>query len=106
VHRACTPLRFQIGLFSQINLKHVPGLVRLLRDGETLADLQKLSPEEILIRWVNYHMQEAGVDRRLANFQGDIKDSEIYTHLLYQIAPADKGKRACTLVTYAWGLQA
>jgi hypothetical protein len=52
---------FQIGLFSQINLIQVPGLIRLLRDGETLADLQKLSPEEILVRWVNYHMEQVAL---------------------------------------------
>jgi plastin-3 len=80
----------RIGLFSQIDLIHVPGLVRLLRDGESLADLQKLSPEQILIRWVNYHLQNADIDRRLTNFTTDVQDSEIYTHLLKQIAPAER----------------
>lgn len=81
----------RIGLFSQIDLVHVPGLVRLLRDGETLADLQKLSPEQILIRWVNYHLEQAGVDRRLNNFTSDVVDSEIYSYLLKQIGPAERG---------------
>lgn len=81
---------FQIGLFSQIDLIRVPGLVRLLKDGESLADLQKLSPEQILVRWVNYHLENAGVERRLHNFTTDIQDSEIYTYLLKQIAPAER----------------
>ncbi|PAV65658.1 hypothetical protein WR25_12749 [Diploscapter pachys] len=81
----------RIGLFNQIDLQHCPGLFRLLRDGETLEDLRKLSPEEILIRWVNYHMERAGIDRRLHNFTSDIMDSEIYTHLLHQIAPTGTG---------------
>lgn len=34
----------------------MPGLFRLLEKGETLDDLRKLSPEQILIRWVNYHL--------------------------------------------------
>ena len=51
---------FQIGLFAKIDLHNVPGLMRLLREGEELEDLQKLTPEEILIRWVNYHMENAG----------------------------------------------
>lgn len=46
----------QIGLFNQIDLRHVPGLFRLLQEGETLDDLRKLSPEQILIRWVNYQL--------------------------------------------------
>lgn len=51
-------LSLQNGLFAQISLTQVPGLFRLLRDDETLEDLQKLSPEEILKRWVNYHMEQ------------------------------------------------
>lgn len=81
----------RIGLLSQIDLHHCPGLVRLLRDGETLADLQKMSPEQILLRWVNYHLEGAGVERRIGNFTEDIKDSEAYTYLLKQIAPMEKG---------------
>ncbi|PIO67038.1 hypothetical protein TELCIR_11229, partial [Teladorsagia circumcincta] len=81
----------QIGLFNQIDLQHCPGLFRLLKEGETLDDLRKLSPEEILMRWVNYHMENANVNRRLTNFTTDINDSEIYTHLLHQIAPNGYG---------------
>lgn len=77
-------------MFSQIDLIHVPGLIRLLKEGETLADLQRLSPEQILIRWVNYHLEQAGVDRRLNNFTGDVQDSEIYTYLLKQIGPPER----------------
>ncbi|KAI4786066.1 hypothetical protein KUCAC02_037372 [Chaenocephalus aceratus] len=32
----------------------------LLRDGESLEDLMKLSPEELLLRWANFHLEEAG----------------------------------------------
>ena len=63
----------QIGLLSDINLANHPGLINLLEDGETPEDLKKLSPEQILIRWVNYHLRNAGVDRRIRNFQEDIK---------------------------------
>jgi hypothetical protein len=66
----------QIGLFREIDLVHVPGLFRLLKEGETLDDLRKLSPEQILIRWVNYHLERAGVQRRLNNFTSDVTDSE------------------------------
>ncbi|VEN53184.1 unnamed protein product [Callosobruchus maculatus] len=49
----------------------------------------KLSPEAILLRWVNYHLERAGTHRRVTNFQADITDSEVYTHLIKQIAPQD-----------------
>merc|ERR1711936_348248 len=78
-------------LFRQISINEHPGLVNLLMEGETLEDLMKLSPEEILLRWVNYQLEKEGSDRRASNFSGDIKDSEIYTDLLHQIAPKDSG---------------
>lgn len=81
----------RIGLLSEINLAHHPGLVRLLEEGESLDTLQRLSPEQILLRWVNYHLKNAGTDKRIHNFQGDITDSEAYTYLLSQIAPREAG---------------
>uniref|UniRef100_A0A915B7T8 Calponin-homology (CH) domain-containing protein n=2 Tax=Parascaris univalens TaxID=6257 RepID=A0A915B7T8_PARUN len=81
----------RIGLFNQIDLHHVPGLFRLLLEGETLDDLRRLSPEQILIRWVNYHLERAGIDRRLTNFTTDVVDSEIYTYLMNEIAPKGSG---------------
>ena len=81
----------RIGLFNQISLEHCPGLALLLQDGEEIAELMKLSPEAILLRWVNHHLDRAGVNRRCNNFTSDIKDSEIYSYLLKQIAPNDAG---------------
>ncbi|XP_030848715.1 plastin-3 [Strongylocentrotus purpuratus] len=80
----------RIGLFANIDLHNVPGLMNLLHDGETLEDLQKLTPEELLIRWVNYHLEQGGSPRRIKNFSEDIHDSEVYSILIKQIAPADK----------------
>ena len=79
----------RIGLFSHITLDNCPGLATLLNDGEHLEDLMKLSPEAILLRWVNHHLEKAGIARRCTNFQSDIVDSEVYSHLLKQIAPQD-----------------
>ena len=42
----------------QISISNVPGLVNLLREGEELADLMKLSPEQILLRWVNHQLEK------------------------------------------------
>ncbi|MCL4144989.1 UNVERIFIED_CONTAM: hypothetical protein GTU68_061355 [Idotea baltica] len=81
----------RIGLFNQITLEHCPGLANLLQDGEKIEELMKLSPEAILLRWVNHHLERAGVNRKCTNFTQDVKDSEIYTHLLKQIAPNDAG---------------
>jgi len=78
-------------LFNKINFRNIPGLSQLLFPGETFEDLLKLSIEQLLIRWVNYQLGKAGVDRRISNFSEDIKDSVAYIHLIHQIAPADAG---------------
>ncbi|RVE63685.1 hypothetical protein OJAV_G00138460 [Oryzias javanicus] len=79
----------KIGLFADIELSRNEALAALLRDGETLEDLMKLSPEELLLRWANYHLENAGC-KKINNFSSDIKDSRAYFHLLNQISP--KGK--------------
>lgn len=80
----------QIGLFSEINLAHHPGLVLLLRDGETKEDLLKLTKEELLLRWMNYHLTRSDYQgKEIKNFSSDIKDSIPYTYLLKQISPGN-----------------
>ncbi|KAK0152950.1 Plastin-3 [Merluccius polli] len=109
----------KIGLFADIELSRNEGtaqlgnsysqytkneaLAALLRDGETLEDLMKLSPEELLLRWANFHLENAGW-QKINNFSTDIKagrethccyyqgserrkDSRAYFHLLNQISP-------------------
>lgn len=49
-----------------------PALIALLREGENLEDLMKLSPEELLLRWANYHLEGAGC-QKVNNFSSDIK---------------------------------
>lgn len=72
-------------VLGEINLKKFPQLIRLLNEGEQLNDLLKLSPEELLLRWFNYHLKAAGYDKPITNFTSDIKDSEKYTILLNQL---------------------
>ncbi|XP_078265525.1 plastin-2-like isoform X1 [Rhinoraja longicauda] len=76
----------KIGLFADIELSRNEALIALLREGEDLEDLMKLSPEELLLRWANYHLEGAGC-QKVNNFSSDIKDSKSYFHLLKQIAP-------------------
>ena len=68
-----------------IQLKQHPELIRLLNQGEQLSDLLKLSPEQLLLRWFNYHLKAANYEKKINNFSGDVKDSEKYTILLNQL---------------------
>ncbi|KAJ8338350.1 hypothetical protein SKAU_G00373160 [Synaphobranchus kaupii] len=76
----------KIGLFADIELSRNEALAALLREGESLEDLMKLSPEELLLRWANFHLDNAGWSK-INNFSSDIKDSRAYFHLLNQISP-------------------
>jgi plastin-1 len=69
------------------NIKNRPELKCLLNDGEDLAFLSRLPPEEILLRWFNFHLKKAGSDRVVGNFSTDIQDSVCYHLLLNQINP-------------------
>ncbi|XP_054241916.1 plastin-1 [Indicator indicator] len=76
----------KVGLFADIEISRNEALIALLNEREELDQLMKLSPEELLLRWVNYHMANAGW-LKISNFSQDIKDSRVYYHLLNQIAP-------------------
>ncbi|ETO15237.1 actin bundling protein [Reticulomyxa filosa] len=73
-------------LLGSINLKAHPELIRLLQDGEEMNDLLALPPEEILKRWVNYHLAKENYPKRINNFGTDIKDAKVYTVLLKSIS--------------------
>uniref|UniRef100_A0A671W033 Plastin 1 (I isoform) n=1 Tax=Sparus aurata TaxID=8175 RepID=A0A671W033_SPAAU len=75
----------KVGLFADIEISKHEGLIGLLSDGEQLERLLSLSPEEMLLRWVNHHLQNAGTST-ISNFSDDIKDSRAYFYLLDQIA--------------------
>lgn len=74
------------GLFADIEISRNEALIALLSEGEELDHLMTLSPEDLLLRWVNYHLENAGW-QKINNFNNDIKDSRAYFHLLKQIAP-------------------
>ncbi|XP_015726957.1 plastin-1 [Coturnix japonica] len=76
----------KVGLFADIEISRNEALIALLNEGEELDQLMKLSPEDLLLRWVNYHLANAGW-QKINNFSQDIRDSRAYYHLLNQIAP-------------------
>jgi plastin-1 len=73
------------GLLGKIDIKLHPELYRLLEEDETLEQFLRLPPEQILLRWFNYHLKAANWPRRVQNFSNDVKDGENYTVLLAQI---------------------
>ena len=88
-------------------------LSRLKLEGELDETIASVPPEQILLRWFNYHLAQAGHHRKVTNFSSDIKvtlwscfvkrrcrtyllrmsvqDSENYSILLAQICPEKIG---------------
>ncbi|KAF9490336.1 fimbrin [Pleurotus eryngii] len=81
------------GLLAQVDIKLHPELYRLCEEGETVDDLLRLTPDQILLRWFNYHLKAAGWHRKVNNFSKDVSDGENYTVLLNQLKP-DQCSRA------------
>ena len=42
------------------------------------------------MRWMNFHLAEAGVSQRVNNFGPDMVDSTIYLHVMSRIDPEKK----------------
>ena len=77
-----------------VNQHYYENVIYQLNELQDLSTLLKLPREDILVRWVNYQLVKSSCDRRLSNFSADLKDSEIYTHLMARICPV------CMYYTY------
>lgn len=73
-----------------VSLKECPQLVKILEEGEELGDLLKLNPEQLLIRWFNYHLKNAGQEK-IVNLAENVQKGFKYTYLLNQVS---KGKQS------------
>ena len=82
-------------IFKNISLKDKPEIVQLLEKKEEISSLIKLSPENILLKWFNYHLKASGYEKKIENFSKenknaysfseDIKRCEKYIILLNQL---------------------
>ena len=72
---------------SKINLKETPYLLTIKDPNEDITSLLKLPPEQLLLRWFNYHLKRSEYKKEINNFSGDLKDGLAYTYLLNQISP-------------------
>ena len=52
---------------------------------ENMEDLARLPIETLLMRWVNYHLEKKGQERRVANVGADTSDSFAMYHVLNRL---------------------
>ena len=74
-------------------IKEDPDADDLVAEGETKDDLAtKVPVDDFLKRWVNKHLKLAESPREMNNYDEDLKDGEIYTTLMNDIAPTNCDK--------------
>ncbi|KAI3457756.1 hypothetical protein Pfo_014419 [Paulownia fortunei] len=76
----------KIQLLADLNLKKTPQLVELVEDSQ-VTNSYWLTPEKVLLKWMNFHLKKAGYKKQVTNFSSDLKDGEAYAHLLNALAP-------------------
>ena len=72
-------------LFIALELKNFQKLANILEKNEQISELLKLSPENILLKWFNFHLKAGQSEKQIKNFSGDVKDSEKNIILLNQL---------------------
>ncbi|KAE8685245.1 Fimbrin-1 [Hibiscus syriacus] len=77
----------RIQLLADLNLKKTPQLVELVDSSQEVEELMSLGPEKVLLKWMNFHLKKAGYQKQVTNFSTDLKDGEVYAHLLNALAP-------------------
>ncbi|KAI4307935.1 hypothetical protein L6164_031059 [Bauhinia variegata] len=77
----------KIQLLADLNLKKTPQLVELVDDSQEVEELLSLSPEKVLLKWLNFHLEKGGYKKPVKNFSSDLKDAEAYAYLLNVLAP-------------------
>jgi len=75
----------QISISQKITLKEYPEIILLKKADEPDDIMQRLGYEEILIRWINYHIKKNGGNREIKNLGTDMVDGYAYGNLLQSI---------------------
>ena len=96
-----------------VSFQACPETIRLLGESEEPTDLLKLLPEQLLLRWLNHHLANAG-QLRVNNLGNNLRHCKPLIHLLNQLdsskcsldglEEADDMRRAEIVVNSAYAL--
>ena len=78
----------KLGLLDTISLSDVPELAVLAGPDEDLEDLHMMPPDQVLLRWLNYHLTKSGVWKQpCLDTYGGLADCLAYIILFNQLEP-------------------
>ncbi|KAJ5075757.1 fimbrin-1 [Anaeramoeba ignava] len=83
----------KVGLFSQLTITKHPEILVLFDENNTgptqklVEEINKIPPENILLKWINYHIHKAGDKRNIQNFSGDLREPSAFAILMNQLSP-------------------
>ncbi|KAJ5068917.1 fimbrin-1 [Anaeramoeba ignava] len=83
----------KVGLFSQLTITKHPEIIVLFDEKNTgptqelIQEINKLPPENILLKWINYHIHKAGDKRIVQNFSEDLRQPIVFAILMNQLSP-------------------
>eukprot|EP00828_Plagiopyla_frontata_P005198 TRINITY_DN1204_c0_g1_i4.p1 TRINITY_DN1204_c0_g1~~TRINITY_DN1204_c0_g1_i4.p1 ORF type:complete len:566 (+),score=111.37 TRINITY_DN1204_c0_g1_i4:1-1698(+) len=73
---------FKFQFLSTINLVENNNIFTMKSLHESLDDLAKIQPEQILLRWINKQFTEMGIQKEVTNFETDFNDGIAFILLL------------------------
>ncbi|KAJ5075124.1 fimbrin-1 [Anaeramoeba ignava] len=93
----------KLGLFSNLKIIKHPEIVVLFDENnkkglsqELIDEINKIPPENILLKWINYHIHRAGEKRIIQNFSEDLQQPIVFATLMNQLSP-----QLCPLAEFA-----
>lgn len=74
-----------------LNLTSNPFLRKLFPEGTSQAEILRLAPEELLLVWVNYHLDKnpSWDGKKVTNFKSDFTNGKAFIALMNQIQPEE-----------------
>lgn len=70
-------------MLKKVNVIENPDLTQIAEEDEDISDLPA---EDLLLKWVNWHLKESGSKLKMAEFSDD--NSLQYLHLMHKLAPS------------------